>query len=122
MNDDLGVPAALAVLHERVTAGNTIMAASDDVGLAAALGEVRSMLDVLGVDPLAAPWNSHSGDGGALQEALDSLVSAELAARQEARANKDFATADGIRDRISQAGITIEDSADGSRWSLAGDA
>ena len=37
MNDDLGVPAALAVLHERVTAGNTIMAASDDVGLAAAL-------------------------------------------------------------------------------------
>lgn len=79
------------------------------------------MLDILGVDPLAEPWRSEGGHDGALQEALDSLVSAELTARQEARANKDFETADKIRDRIAQAGITIEDSADGSRWSLAGD-
>ena len=59
----------------------------------------------------------------ALQEALDSLGVCRIG--REARGactNKDFATADGIRDRISQAGITIEDSADGSRWSLAGDA
>ena len=121
MNDDLGVPAALAVLHEHVTSGNTIMAASDDIGLAAALVTVRSMLDVLGVDPLSPPWNSGGAGDAARQSALDSLVSAELAARQEARANKDFAKADEIRDRISAAGITIEDSADGSRWSLASD-
>ncbi len=121
MNDDLGVPSALATLHEHVTTGNTMIAAGDDVGLVDVLTEVRSMLDVLGVDPLSSPWKSRGGNDEALQAALDSLVSAELAARQAARARKDFSTADEIRDRISQAGITIEDSADGSRWSLAGD-
>ena len=122
LNDDLGVPAALAILHEHVTTGNTQIAVGDDIGLVAALASVRSMLDVLGVDPLSAPWNAGGASDDALAAALDSLVSAELAARQDARANKDFAAADQIRDRISQAGITIEDSVDGSRWSLAGDA
>ena len=122
MNDDLSVPAALAILHEHVTTGNTLIAAGDDVGLQANLAQVRAMLDILGVDPLSTPWNAGGTNDEALATALDSLVSAELAARQLARANKDFAAADEIRDRISQAGITIEDSADGSRWSLAGDA
>jgi len=52
-------------------------------------------------------------------DALDSLVRADVAARSTARATKDWATADAIRDRLATAGIVLEDSADGVRWSLA---
>lgn len=79
------------------------------------------MLDVIGVDPLSPPWAGSEADDQRLRTALDALVAAEIGARQEARAERDFATADAIRDRIIAAGISIEDSADGSRWSLAGD-
>jgi cysteinyl-tRNA synthetase len=51
--------------------------------------------------------------------ALDLLVRAELEARADARANKDFATADAIRDRLVAAGIEVADTADGQKWSLA---
>ena len=58
-------------------------------------------------------------DGGAYKDAVDALVRAELDERQNARANKDFAAADAIRDRLAAAGIAIEDTAEGPRWSLA---
>ena len=61
---------------------------------------------------------STQGDGDAAMKALDSLVSAQLQARAEARAQRDFATADAIRDALTSAGITIEDSPSGSTWSL----
>ena len=51
-----------------------------------------------------------------------SLGGAALDDRQSARANKDFASADAIRDRLLAAGIAIEDTAEGSRWTLAKDA
>ncbi len=121
MNDDLGVPAALAVLHETVTAGNRALADSDADTATLALSRVRAMLDVLGVDPLSAPWNTQAGADGQLREALDSLVRSELEARQSARQERDFDTADVIRDRIASAGIVVEDTADGARWSLAGE-
>ncbi len=50
--------------------------------------------------------------------ALDSLVAAELTARAEARAAKDWATSDAIRDRLAAAGVVVQDSADGARWTL----
>lgn len=125
MNDDLGVPAALAILHDAVTAGNTAKAAGDQVELALRFGQVRTILNVLGVDPLSEQWQGAGGAavGGeaALREALDSLVQASLAEREAARVAKDFATADAIRDRIAQAGIQIEDSAAGARWTVLGD-
>lgn len=121
MNDDLSVPAAVAVVHERVTEGNRLLAARDDEGLMPVLAKVRSMLDVIGVDPLSPPWAGSEADDERLRGALDALVTAEIAARQEARAERNFAAADAIRDRIVAAGITVEDSADGSRWTLAGD-
>lgn len=122
MNDDLAVPAALAVLHECVTVGNTALANGDFAELAIVLRQVRSMLDILGVDPLSAPWAQHSGNESQLRTALESLMASELDARQAARAARDFATADAIRDRIAAAGIEIADSPDGSTWSLAGEA
>lgn len=121
MNDDLGVPAGLAVLHETVTTGNRALASGDKSAVASASSEVRAMLDVLGVDPLSAPWNSQTGADPEVREALDSLVRSELSARHSAREQRDFAVADAIRDRIASAGIVVEDTADGARWSLAGE-
>ena len=121
MNEDLNVSAALAVVHASVRAGNTALAEGNDPTSAAL--QVRAMLEVLGLDPLAGPW-AHaggSGDDGATA-ALDALVTEVLQARARARADKDWARADELRDQLQSAGVVVEDSADGARWSLRGQA
>ncbi len=120
LNDDLNVSAGLAVIHETVTQGNNALAERDDPATAAAQRSVRAMLDVLGLDPLADPWCSTSSDSDRTYEALDSLVSQVLTDRAEARATKDWARADSLRDSLTAAGITVEDSADGAHWHLEG--
>jgi cysteinyl-tRNA synthetase len=122
MNDDLGVPAALAVIHELVTEGNTLLAKPDKGGaqLLLIVNRVRKMLAVLGVDPLSSPWveRASAADTG-LRDIIGTLVSTQIAERQQAREHKDFATADLIRQRLLAAGIAIEDTPDGARWSVA---
>ncbi|MDN5600211.1 MAG: cysteine--tRNA ligase [Dermabacteraceae bacterium] len=121
MDDDLAVPEALAVIHREQSALNTLLAgrsAADVAEIAAALGRLRSMLDVLGLDPLGAQWGQATGLAGGEHEALDALITAQLAAREAARAEKDWARADALRDALSDAGIRIEDGADGARWTL----
>ena len=119
MDDDLSVPAALAVLQGRVSDGNSLLAAGDTAALAVVLGEVRGMLDVLGLDPLSSTWD-RGGDDAAYAQVIDSLVEGLLEQRQEARATKDFATADRVRDQLTAAGIDIEDTPQGARWSVKG--
>jgi cysteinyl-tRNA synthetase len=119
MNDDLAVPRALAHVHDSVHAGNTAAAAGDIDVLKAALLDVRAMLDTLGLDPASAMWSASDTDASAAMDALNSLVCADIAARSTARTTKDWATADAIRDRLATAGIVLEDSVDGVRWSLA---
>ena len=53
---------------------------------------------------------------------LDVLVRAELQRRAEARAAKDWATADAVRDRLAEAGIEVTDTPDGAQWALKGEA
>jgi cysteinyl-tRNA synthetase len=121
MDDDLGVPAALAVVHETVRAGNTALAGRDTEGVRSAGLAVRGMAAVLGVDPLDPHWRAGAGEAGdALLSALDSLVRGDLDARAAARKERDFATADAIRDRLAAAGITVEDTPDGARWTIEG--
>ena len=117
LDDDLAVPQALAVIHESVTDGNTALAAGDLAGAAKQAESVRAMLAVLGLDPFAAPWATASDTG--LREVVDALVGVALDQRQAARARKDYATADAIRDQLQEAGIVVEDTAAGSRWELA---
>ncbi|MFL0579920.1 cysteine--tRNA ligase [Dietzia sp. 179-F 9C3 NHS] len=119
MDDDLGVPAALAEIHGIVRAGNTALSAGDHDAALAAASAVRAMTAVLGVDPLDPHWAADGGGDDAAMTALDALVRAELDARSAARAAKDFATADAIRDRLVAAGIEVADTADGQKWSLA---
>ena len=123
MDDDLGTPAAVAVIHGLVTEGNALLAKGANAEpLRALLSSVRRCLDVLGCDPLAEPWASRGSDGGEYRDVVDALVRAELAERQRARAERDFATADAIRTRLADAGIAIEDTAEGPRWTLAREA
>lgn len=118
MDDDLNVPAALAVVHEHLRAGNTAIAAGERAAVRSELLAVRGMLDVLGLDPAAPQWATGGGDGR-YATALDAVVRAELDARAQARAARDYAAADAVRDRLAAAGIAVEDSPAGARWSLA---
>jgi cysteinyl-tRNA synthetase len=117
LDDDLAVPQALAVVHENVTEGNTALAAGDLAGAAKQAESVRAMLAVLGLDPFAAPWATAAGEG--LREIVDALVSVALEQRQAARARKDYAAADAIRDGLQAAGVVVEDTTAGPRWELA---
>ncbi|MFF2372666.1 cysteine--tRNA ligase [Agromyces sp. NPDC058110] len=115
MDDDLGVPQALAVLHDTVRAGNQALDA-DELDQAAVLhGQVSAMVGVLGIDPRDPHW---APDAAPAASALGTLVTRLIEDRQTARAAKDFAAADRIRAELSAAGITIEDSQNGTHWSL----
>jgi cysteinyl-tRNA synthetase len=116
MDDDLAVPQALAVLHDTVRSGNAALDAEDLEAAAIARGQVLAMTNVLGINPLAPQWNT-AGDSGA-RSALSALVERLLDDRQTARANRDFAAADRIRDELVGAGITIEDTPTGAHWSV----
>lgn len=127
MNNDINVSGATAAIFSAIRDGNAVLSqvqgALDDATRAqvrATLVAVRAMLDTLGLDPLADPWAVAAVDGenSKAGKALDALISAQLEARQQARAAKDFATADAIRDSLTAAGILIEDAPTGSTWSL----
>ena len=118
MDDDLGVPQALAIIHDTVRAGNAALAADDAQTVRGARDEVVAMLDVLGVNPCADPWAAQSDDGAA-RRALGPLVDVVLAQRAAARERKDFTVADALRDGLASSGIVVEDTPAGARWSLA---
>ena len=115
MDDDLGVPQALGVLHETVRQGNAALDAGDTAHAARLRAEAVAMLGVLGLDP--ATWAS-STEGGAAEVALATLVEHLLVERETARSTRDFATADRVRDTLAAAGVTLEDTPTGPKWSL----
>jgi cysteinyl-tRNA synthetase len=118
MDDDLGTPAALAVIHDHVREGNRLLAAGEPAGEVGAA--VRAMVGVLGLDPADPSWGARGGsDDARLASAVDALVAGLLDERAAARADKDWARADAIRDRIAAAGIAVEDTPDGPKWTLA---
>lgn len=115
MDDDMNIPRALAVLHEQTRAGNAALAAGEDASEAA--NAVMAMAEVLGLAQLMS-FNAE-GASDAEHEALDSLIQAILAERADARAQKDWAKADAMRDLLFSAGVKVRDGAEGSSWSIA---
>ena len=120
MDSDLGVPAALAAVHACVRDGNQALTASDKAGARASLVRLRGMLDVLGLDPLAAlvGFGGRPGAGDRLRNVVGSLVKLTLQQRDAARARRDYATADVIRDGLEEIGVLVEDTPEGPRWEL----
>jgi len=104
-------------VHEAVRAGNNALASGDDTGATGELVHVRAMLDVLGLDPLSGKWSAPGADDD-LRGVVGALVAVALEQRQAARARKDYEAADAIRDRLCEAGVLIEDTPDGPRWTI----
>ncbi|WP_061295176.1 cysteine--tRNA ligase [Herbidospora cretacea] len=117
LNDDLNVSQALAVIHEVVREGNVALSQGNKEAVARLLAETQTMLGVLGLDPRSPQWRS-SGESG-LHEVVDALVAVALEQRQAARARKDYAAADAIREQLAAAGVVVEDTPQGPRWELA---
>ena len=118
LNDDLAVPQVLAQISEWLKLGNSALSASDKAQVAKYASYIRAALSIIGTDPFDSAYSSSSSAD--LTGAVDGLISLLLEQRSAARARKDFAAADQIRDQIIAMGISIEDRADGVRWSING--
>ncbi len=120
MDDDLGIPAALAVVHDTVRDGNRALADGDAAGVRRALGSVRGMLGVLGLDPADPAW----GAGGRQRatRACAGLLTCSSLLRWTNGKKRGSARTSWLRtpsrDRLAKAGILIEDTAAGPRWTL----
>ena len=119
LDDDLAVPRALAEIHNAVRGGNQALADGDETKAKEIAGAVRAMAAVLGFDPLNEQWATSDSSSDAAMHALGVLVEHQLEERTRARAEKDWATADAVRDRLKEAGIEVTDTADGPAWSVA---
>jgi cysteinyl-tRNA synthetase len=117
MNEDLAVPQALAGISEALRLGNIAITAGDQSAIANSANEIRGALEVLGCDPFDGAYAAAGGSED-LTAALDGTIKLALEQREAARVRKDFAAADAIRDGLIALGITIEDSAQGPRWSI----
>ena len=114
MDDDFGVSGALGVLHSVIRRGNTALDEGDEAAATEALTEVFAMTAVLGIDPRAWSAPTTGADIGV-------VVDLVLDQREQARLRRDFAAADQIRKQLTSAGIEVEDTPGGPRWSLRRD-
>ena len=116
MNDDLAVPAGLATISENLRLGNQAITDRNKAAISKNASEIRGALEVLGCDPFDPNYAENSSTD--LTSALDGVIKLALAERASARERKDFAASDAIRDGLLAIGITIEDTAQGPRWSI----
>jgi cysteinyl-tRNA synthetase len=115
MNDDFGTPEACAVLFEMVREINRLR--DSDVNAAAGLAaRLKELASVLGVLQLEADDFLRAGAEGRVDAAE---VEALIAARLQARADKNWAESDRIRDQLTAMGVVLEDGKGGTTWRLA---
>ena len=115
MNDDLAVPQGLAFISEAMKLGNNAITSNDKNEIAKQAAYIRGALSILGCDPFDA---AYSGGSTTDKDVLDGLVELAIEQRNAARARKDFAASDLIRDSLTKIGITIEDTPNGTRWNI----
>ncbi|WP_349828332.1 cysteine--tRNA ligase [Brevibacterium litoralis] len=126
MDDDLSIPIALSVAFATLTEGFKLLDSGagtpDATGrdrLIEVVAQIELMLDVLGVNPSAAPNTGDTGQDAGARAALEVLVNDLATERLAAKKEKDYARADAIRDRLKDAGVVLEDTPDGFRFHLA---
>jgi cysteinyl-tRNA synthetase len=114
LEDDLNTPKALAEMFAVTRALNRSADADERRRLATGLLAAGDLMGLLQSDPEA--WFAGDSEEGELDA---DAIEAMLQERERARADRDFAAADAIRDKLSAAGIAIEDGPDGTRWRRA---
>jgi cysteinyl-tRNA synthetase len=110
LEDDINTPKALAEFFALARALNKSNDSADMEALAAQMYAAGDLMGLLCSDPEA--WFAGDVEGDMPADEVESLI----AKRNEARAAKDFQSADAIRDQLAEAGITIEDGAGGTTW------
>ena len=121
MDDDLNAPVAVAALHELVSAGNDRLSAAEagDATARAEVAALAGLLVELADEVFGLGLDASLAAAGSLEQRLAPLVAGLLEQRTAARAARDFATADAIREQLTTAGIVVEDRPDAPRWYLA---
>jgi cysteinyl-tRNA synthetase len=109
--DDLNTPKALAVLFDLAKQANVATDTAEKSRLKAALVSAGALIGLLEQDP-----ESWFAGGGVAPHMDASEIETLIAARAEARKNKDFKESDRIRDELAGRGIQIEDGAKGTTW------
>ena len=114
LNDDFNTANAVAVLFDLVRDINREKADNPEKAnsLASLLKYLAGIIGLLQTDPEQYLKSQVSGDSGFADELIDSMIQQRL----DARNSRDWGEADRIRDELSAAGISIEDSAEGTRW------
>ena len=110
MDDDFNTALAIAALFELAKDINVYLKKDqfDAQSLDQAQRVLTELAGVLGIDLTA--------EAGADDDLADQLMDLIIAIRKDARANKDFATADRIRDGLAEIGILLEDGKAGTTW------
>lgn len=116
MDDDFNTPEALSVMFDLARELNRVKAAGDSLASLLA-AELKSLGSILGLLQQAPDVFLKGGQGQAAP--IDEIaIEAKIAKRAEAKANKDFALADSIRDALAEQGIILKDSREGTTWVL----
>ena len=115
MDDDFNTPQALAALFDLTKEVNTLLNSGEPVSRGT-LEDIAGLYRELGGDVLGVIPDQLSEESRAGLE--DTLVQILIGLRQEFRQAKDWAKADAIRDRLTEAGIALEDGPEGTRWRL----
>ena len=120
MDADLGTPEALAAVFETLRRANAALDRGDGADAADLAATVVELAEVLGLRIGADDRAARPGTGEAADAAAAAGEGAEIetlvAARQQARAARDFAEADRLRDELSAKGVTVEDTPAGPVW------
>ena len=121
MNDDFATPQVISNLFEACTVVNKLVDHKATI-CADCLQELKDVMHLFAEDILglkAAAGNSFAaGDNSAREEAFGKVVDMVLELRAKAKANKDWATSDQIRDALAAAGFEVKDTKDGATWKL----
>ncbi len=119
MNDDFNTPKALARLFELVTKVNSIKDGHLDMASLTpdTLQRLQRTFQNFIFDVFGLKDDTMAGENGA-GEVIDGLMELIIDIRQEARANKDWATSDKIRDTLKELNIQLKDSKEGTSWTI----
>jgi cysteinyl-tRNA synthetase len=115
MDDDFNAPAALATLHDLTRKVNSLLA-GEVVHTQSTLEAMAALYSKLGGDILGIIPTDLTAGAGASAEREAGLMRMLIDLRAQARANKDWAMADMIRDRLDDLGIALEDRPEGTMW------